>query len=357
MKVGFLSIDKENVDKRTAEMVLFDNGHTADIFMTVNSAKVDYAVSQLRSFCDLIVVEGNVEAFYSTYKDTLPQIAENFELDGKLYAITPYADTEYLKKRFAKLLESKAKKNKFRTSIFKTYGKSESELKEELKEFSKSNRRIKIGYFPIKDECEVHLRCPLNMDLTAYSNVCTQVNMKLHSCTYSYDDASIVETVAAMLKRNNLRLKIAESFTGGAICQTFTSLKGASEYFAEGIIAYSVRSKVNRLAVPTQLIAEKGVVSGETANEMCQGLLLSRDCDVAIATTGNAGPTVGGNGDVGTCYIAIGDMELIQSCRYTFNGDRKQNIESGVNKAIFLLYEYLTKYELQRLKLHEQQSN
>ncbi len=343
MKVGFLSVGKRSVCEREAQIALFDNGHTAEMFVTVDAGNLEYALSQVREVCDVIVVEGDTEAFYELYKSVGG--AENFELDGKCYAVTDAVTDEYLNGRLAALLSSKSKKNRFKSIIFKTYGKTEDELRVMLKDFIKGNKKIKFGFFPEIGECEVHARYPMTMELSALPDISLQLNKLLYSCTYTYDRSSIAETVAKMLRENGLKIKTAESFTGGAIASALTSVPGASSYFVEGLVTYSVGSKIKRLGIPSESIAENGVVSSDTVYGMAAGLLMSGDCDIAVATTGNAGPTVGGNGDVGLCYIAIGDAREVHIVKYTFDGTREENIESGVKNALFLLYEYLACYE------------
>ncbi len=348
MKVGFLSIDRSTVDERSAKIAMFDGGHTAEMFMTVSSELIDFALSQMRTVCDVIVIEGNTDAFYAAYKDRLTAVTENFELDGKCYAVTPSADREYLNGRLSSLLASKSKKSRFKSIVLRTYGKSEAELRTMLKDFIKVNKKIKIGFFPQGLECEVHARYPLSLELSKLPDISMQLNEVLYNCIYSYYDMSIAETVAKMLTHYGLKIKIAESFTGGALCRALTAIPGASVYLSEGLVTYTVASKIKRLGIPPETIAEHGVVSSDTVYGMAAGLLMSGDCDIAIATTGNAGPSVGGNGDVGLCYIAIGDAREVHIVKYTFDGTREQNIESGVKKALFLLYEYLACYEAQQ---------
>ena len=176
----------------------------------------------------------------------------------------------------------------------------------------------------------------------------------LYKFTYASDRTSVTECVAQLLKEQKLKIKTAESFTGGSIAKELTSVSGASEYFAEGLVTYSVASKISRLNIPAETIASSGVVSRDTAYNMAVGLIESRNCDIAIATTGNAGPTVGGNGQTGECYISIGDSELVHTYKYTFDGTREENILSGVKNAMFLLYDYL---ERRRILLNKERAS
>lgn len=347
MKVGFLSIDTAYVDRREAQIALFDNGHTAGPFLTVAAADIEWALAQLRTVCDAIVIEGNKSALYDAFKDTLSSRPENYEQDGKLHCVTLAATPEYINQKVIPLLGKKSKK-RYGVIVFKTYGKTESELKILLKDFNKKGK-IQLGYFPDLAECEVHARCSSNMPKEEMNDVSARLNEILYSFTYSYERKGIAECVAQMLKEDGLKLKIAESFTGGAIAREFTSMAGASEYLAEGLVTYSVASKHKRLGVRLETIAEKGVVSGDTVYGMAHGLMASGDCDIAVATTGNAGPT-SQSGPVGLCFVAIGltPMSRIAVVRYTFDGDREENIKLGVKKVLFLMYESLRTYRAQR---------
>lgn len=358
MRVGFLAIERRSVDVREAKIALFDNGHSADVFLTVEPADIDWAVTQMRNVCDAIVVEGNVNAFYDTYKDTLSSRPDHFELDGKLHSVTGEASAEFLKNKFIPLINKKSKK-RYGVIVFKTYGKTQDELKVILKDYMSKKGKVQLGFFPDFLECEVHARCSASMAKEEMNGISFKLNELLYGCTYSYSRITIAERVAQMLKEENLKLKLAESFTGGALGSAFTALPGASEYLMEDAVTYSVAAKHKRLGVPLELIAEKGAVSGDTAYSMALGLMTGGDCDIAIATTGNAGPTVQ-NGNAGLCFVAIGitGEKSIAVVKYTFDGDRAYNIKAGVKNALFLLYESLVSYKAQkakRMRLAQQQ--
>lgn len=348
MKVGFLSVEKQTVDVRTAKMALFDNGHTADIFVTTEAADIDNALGMLRTSCDAIVIDGNVEAFYNTYKDTLSSRHDNFDFDGKLHSIAANVTYEYMTEKFMPLINKKVKK-RYAVMVFKTYGKTVDELKALLKDYMGKKSKVQFGFFEDFLECEVHARCSTNIAKEEMNIVSERLVELLHGCTYAYEDISINKRLAQMLKAEGLKVKLAESFTGGALGAAFTSVAGASDFLVEDIVSYSVVSKNKRLGVPFASIAEKGVVSGDTAYNMALGLMASGDCDIAIATTGNAGPTVQ-SGALGLCYVALGitSQKSIAVIKYMFNGDRDFNIKCGVKNAMFLLYESLVSYRRQK---------
>lgn len=350
MKVGFLSIEYRTVDPRTAKIALFDNGHTAELFVTTEIEGIDSALSYMRAECDAIVIDGNTPAFFDAYRDTLASRPDHFEFDGKLHSVVRTVNAEYLNDRFMPLINKKSKK-RFGVVMFKTYGKTIDELKAILKDYTGKKSKVQLGFFPDFLECEVHARCSANLPADEMREISEKLYGLLLDCTYTCSDIGITERVAQILKDEGLKLKIAESFTGGALGSAFTALAGASEYLTEDLVTYSAASKSKRLGVPLEVIADKGAVSGDTAYNMALGLMTSGDCDIAVATTGNAGPSTQ-NGALGQCFIAIGitSEKSIAVVKYSFDGDREFNIKSGVKNAIFLIYESLIGYKQKKVK-------
>ena len=75
---------------------------------------------------------------------------------------------------------------------------------------------------------------------------------------------------------------------------------------------------------------------------MVRGLLNTGDCDIALATTGLAGPKGDEFGKpVGYCCIAVGTRERISVYQYNFDGTRKEISEKAITYALFLAYKCL----------------
>jgi nicotinamide-nucleotide amidase len=109
---------------------------------------------------------------------------------------------------------------------------------------------------------------------------------------FSLDGETIDSQVAELLKGR--RLAVAESCTGGLLAARLTNLEGASEYMLGGVVAYAYEAKEELLDVDEGLLEAKGAVSPEVAEAMALGALARFDADVAVAITGIAGPTGGG---------------------------------------------------------------
>ncbi len=159
---------------------------------------------------------------------------------------------------------------------------------------------------------------------------------------YAEFDTSPEERLFDVIKLKNLKLSTAESFTAGRIASRFIKNSGASNHFHEGVVAYSNQSKFDRLGVKKEDLIKDGAVSSVVAYQMALGLLKGGNCDVAIATTGIAGP----NSDqtdkpVGLCYVAVGTLKGIHTFKLNLSGTREKITETAVNTALVLAIKIL----------------
>ncbi|MGL5000635.1 MAG: CinA family nicotinamide mononucleotide deamidase-related protein [Cetobacterium sp.] len=177
-------------------------------------------------------------------------------------------------------------------------------------------------------------------------NTVEKIKEKIYNSIGSYilyeDDEKIEEKVINLLKKKNYTFSIAESCTGGMLSSTIVGLPGVSEIFKEGLVTYSNESKIKRLNVDENIIERYGAVSKEVAESMVAGL----KTDIAISTTGIAGPD-GGNESkpVGLVYIGIKVKEKIVSFRFNFIGDREKIRKKTVLHSLFELYKILEEDE------------
>ena len=166
----------------------------------------------------------------------------------------------------------------------------------------------------------------------------------LGDTVYAVNDISLEEQLVSILKLRKKKISVAESFTGGGIARRITSVPGASAVYFEGLNTYDERSKIKRLGVSEIGLRTVGAVSDQTAYEMALGLLNTGDCDIAIATTGLAGPKSDRSMlPVGLCYIAVGTKEKVYVYRYKFEGNRTDITEKAINYALFMAFKQLKK--------------
>ena len=166
----------------------------------------------------------------------------------------------------------------------------------------------------------------------------------LGDTVYALNDISLAEQLVELLKLRKKKISVAESFTGGGIARRLVSVPGVSEVYFEGLNTYNERSKMKRLGVSEYTLHTFGAVSDQTAYEMAAGLIESGDADIAIATTGLAGPNTDRSMlPVGLCFIAVGVKERIFVYRYKFDGTREEITEKAIQYALFLAYKQLKK--------------
>lgn len=122
------------------------------------------------------------------------------------------------------------------------------------------------------------------------------------------EDESLEEVIIAKLTETRRTLAVAESCTGGLLAHRLTNVSGASKVFLAGLTTYSIESKMKLLGVSPELVNRCDAVSAEVAAEMAIGVRRVTGADLALSTTGYAGPggpTREGCEPVGTVFIAL----------------------------------------------------
>ena len=149
--------------------------------------------------------------------------------------------------------------------------------------------------------------------------------------------------LGAILIARGLTICTAESCTGGLIAHRLTDIPGSSAYLLGGIVAYSNAAKQQLLQVQATTLQNHGAVSAETAREMAVGALRIFAADLAVSTTGIAGP--GGGTEtkpVGLTYIGLaGKNDLLLVERYLWTGDRAANKVASLEAALRLVLAHL----------------
>jgi nicotinamide-nucleotide amidase len=86
------------------------------------------------------------------------------------------------------------------------------------------------------------------------------------------------------------RIATAESCTGGMVAAALTDIAGSSDVVDCGFVTYSNDSKIAMLGVSAETLVAFGAVSEQVAQEMATGALAHSRADLAVSTTGIAGP-------------------------------------------------------------------
>jgi nicotinamide-nucleotide amidase len=135
-----------------------------------------------------------------------------------------------------------------------------------------------------------------------------------------------------------IRVAAAESLTGGQVCTALGAAPGASEWFAGGVVAYTIETKSLVLGVPEGI----DPCSAECARTMAAGVRDVLEVDAAVATTGVGGPDPQDGHAPGTVFIGWARGPHAGARQFFFEGDDPQQIvEATTRAAIAILAEIL----------------
>ena len=116
---------------------------------------------------------------------------------------------------------------------------------------------------------------------------------------FSDDDQPMEQVVLDLCRSRGLTLGTAESLTGGLVAARLTEVPGASDVVRGSVVAYASDVKVDVLGVP-----EGPVVTEAAAAAMAEGACRVLGTDLAVATTGVAGPATQEDQPAGTVCLA-----------------------------------------------------
>jgi nicotinamide-nucleotide amidase len=128
--------------------------------------------------------------------------------------------------------------------------------------------------------------------------------------------------LVSLLTERGLTLATAESLTGGGLGALITSVPGASAVYRGGVVPYATEVKQSLLGLPEALVAEHGVVSGACAEAMAAAVRILLGADLAISTTGVAGPDAQEGKPVGRVHLGLAGSNGAVSWQLDLSGDR-----------------------------------
>lgn len=242
---------------------------------------------------------------------------------------------------FPKFLEWYAKEKKLNIDQIYikdilTFGLAESLIDDAVSEFFTEDN---IHYeFLVKDYgILIRMQTTLS-NKNKVEKIVKKIYNKIEKFVFGEDNDRLETKIVELLSELKLNISTAESCTGGLLASTLIDVPGVSSILSEGVVCYSNESKINRLGVKRETLDKYGAVSEETAREMVLGL----KSDVAISTTGIAGPG-GGTAEkpVGLVFIGIRVKEKIYVLKNIFRGDRAKIRRRTVSQALFSLIKIL----------------
>ena len=157
---------------------------------------------------------------------------------------------------------------------------------------------------------------------------------------------TLEEELGKYLIENKLTIATAESCTGGLLSSKLTDVSGSSEYVKLNFVTYANEAKHKILGVSWDILNNFGAVSEECAEAMANGLYEATDCDIALCTTGIAGPT-GGTSEkpAGLVYISMRykGIVTVKEVKLSPTLPRIEMKEQFANQALKLAIDILTR--------------
>ena len=174
---------------------------------------------------------------------------------------------------------------------------------------------ISLAYLPMANRVKLKLTATGNSEevLNAgLDRVIDELRPMIAKFIIAESGDKIEEILHDVLVKRNLTLSVAESCTGGQLAHLINIVPGSSKYFVGGVVAYATEKKVEVLGVAEETISKHTVVSEEVAEEMACGVQKLFKTDIAISTTGVAGPgTDEFDNEIGLVYytVRVGEMQ------------------------------------------------
>jgi nicotinamide-nucleotide amidase len=228
----------------------------------------------------------------------------------------------------------------------RTFGLTESEVDGRLRDLYEAEPNAVLGLQAGEAGVDVSITIKARHAESAQSTmkrVERSVRHRLGASLYAVGSQTMEGVLAMHLKARQLTVAVAESCTGGLVCQRLTSIPGSSSYFRRGYVVYSNRSKIEMLKISKALLKTKGAVSREVAAAMAEAVRARSKTDLGMAVTGIAGPG-GATKDkpVGLVYWAIADKKQTLGRSQIFGGDREGIRQRASQAVLDLLRRYLS---------------
>lgn len=272
--------------------------------------------------------------------------------DGKVILATPGVPSEFqamVQEYVLPLLKNESKLQKhivirtWKIPESKIFNELAPNLWEKLEEFGQVSSlpqtlNVDIG---IKIEASTSEQLKLKEE-----NILRIINQtELTSHIWHIGSESIEEVIINEASKRNLTFGFAESCTGGLLASKITDIAGSSSVFWGSIISYANEVKMKSLNVKESTLKNHGAVSAQTALEMATGAQENLSVDIAITTTGVAGPGGGSvEKPVGTVGIGISSKFTKDSKLHYFHGQRLALKQRFAQIALFTLLEEIRKH-------------
>ena len=226
--------------------------------------------------------------------------------------------------------------------VLKTTGLTESQVEEAISDLYPRDRDRGMTLLASPGQIEIHLQSFSKESRRRAEEKITPLRIeilrRLKAHVFSQSGEELEKVVGDLLKKMGKTLATAESCSGGMLSHRLTNVPGSSEYYLEGVVAYTNKAKADELGVPLVLLQKHGAVSSPVAGAMARGIRRRAGSDYGLAITGIAGPA-GGAPDkpVGLVFTALSGKEGTKVQRNLFLGRRELIKFQSAQKALDML--------------------
>jgi nicotinamide-nucleotide amidase len=293
---------RENIAEALGAELVFEAEIEALIqarFKVVGHSMADHHRKQCYRFVDGDVLHNE--------RGTAPGMA--YQRDGKILIMLPGPTNELIpmfEKEAIPMLQALGALSEEEAYLqIRTFGAGESSVEETMQPLVKAYPDLSIAYCVHYGIVDVRLSSiDRKLSMEQLKAIGQEACVLLGEDFVCFGHCSLAKVVFHELRALDRSLAIAESCTGGMLCDAFTNLSGASKVFVGGVVCYANDVKVSKVGVPESIIEQHGAVSAECAIAMASGIAERLSTDYGLSVTGFAGPD-GGNeqNPVGTIHL------------------------------------------------------
>jgi len=284
-------------------------------------------------------------------RGTAPGLA--YRRDGKTLIMLP-GPTHELKPMFEKqaipMLQASGALSEGEAYLqIRTCGSGESTVEETMQPVVKAHPDLTVAYCVHYGIVDVRLSSrERRLDRERIKTIGQAARELLGEDFVCFGHCSLGEVVFHELRALDRTLAVAESCTGGLLCDAFTNMSGASKVFVGGVVCYANDVKVSKVGVPESIIEQHGAVSPECAVAMASGIAERLSSDYGLSVTGFAGPDGGDEKNpVGTIHIGYHSPVGVWCKTVRYTGGRLDVKARAVHAALDWMRRKLRKYKVE----------
>ena len=223
----------------------------------------------------------------------------------------------------------------------KTFGINEIEINKLLSDLLNNDYKITINTFPDGLDVAVNIRYNSLTPNEIINVFVSKVYEKLRKYIYADGEVTLYQMALDLLTLSNKTIAIAETITGGNICNEFNKCVSPSKsLLLEGRILNTQLNNKSILNLNSAVLNRYGNISVETAYEMATTLLETANSDLVLVTCGDI------DGDKNVCYLAVGDADGIHVYKNTYSGNKDKVISTVSKCGVFYLIKKLKQNDL-----------